>query len=80
MKEGRVTIPVMELEFNQPGNTIWIHGKGGTVLRIKATGKIIIDACNPGMVGSHGDLVVEGDIKICLAEDANMESLGHGLE
>ena len=65
----KVAIPVAELEFINGGNTIWIHSPlGGTVLRIKCSGKITIESCdsNPN---SHIDLMVEGNMNFCLSED-----------
>jgi hypothetical protein len=58
---------VCELEFNEHGgNTIWIHApNGSTTLRIKCTGKVIMDHCVTSPV-SHGDLLVQGDIHICV--------------
>ena len=65
----RISIPVCELEFVVDGNTIWIHSpRGATVLRIKTTGTILVDVCDSNPV-SHFDINVEGDIKICLADD-----------
>lgn len=64
----RVKIPVEELEFNVHGNTIWIQGLGGTVLRIKCSGKINISGCTDN-VCSHSDLMIDGDINFCLAND-----------
>lgn len=33
----RIKIPVVELEFEEGGNTIWVHGPDGTtVLRVRA--------------------------------------------
>ncbi len=66
---GRVNVPVEQLEAQVGGNTIWVHSpKGATVLRIKCTGKIIahVDCSNPV---SHADLMVEGDIELCLTEE-----------
>lgn len=64
----RVSIPVSALEFNVGSHTIWVQSENGTVLRLKCTGKINIDACkmNPS---SHSDIMVEGDINFCLSND-----------
>lgn len=66
-----IQIPVVLLEFDPNGHTIWVHGPdGATVLRIKSsTRRINVDRkCTN--VCSHADLIVEGDIDICLADDA----------
>ncbi len=65
-----VKIPVSSLEFNVDGNTIWIHDcEGGTAFRIKTKGKIKVDVCNNSPL-SHGDLIVEQDIEMCISENA----------
>jgi len=65
----KVKIPAAEIEFVNGSNTIWIHSPlGGTILRIKCSGKINIEKCdnNPN---SHSDIMVEGDINFCLSND-----------
>jgi hypothetical protein len=63
-----VKIPATEIEFHEGSNTIWIHSpKGGTVLRIKCMGKIEVHKCTSPI--SHSDLVVQGNIHFCVAED-----------
>lgn len=71
MKGDLVNIPVALLEFHEGQQTIWIHGPTGfTVLRIKCTGKITVDAaCNN--LSAHADIMVAGDIKICIPENTN---------
>jgi hypothetical protein len=70
MEKGyRVTIPVEAIEFNVGSHTIWIQSKNGTTLRIKCSGEIKIDNCKTSPV-SHSDIMVEGDINFCLADDA----------
>lgn len=65
----RVEIPVCAIEFNVGSHTIWVHSpQGGTVLRIKCNGKINIDQCTNSPI-SHSDIIVNGDINICLSED-----------
>ncbi len=61
-------IKAAQIEFNEGGNTIWVHGpEGATILRIKSTGKIKVSReCEN--VCSHSDMIVEGDIEICLVE------------
>lgn len=61
----RVEIPVVLVEFDDEGNTIWVQSEGGTVLRIKCTGKIKVDSKCINNV-AHADMMVEGDIEICL--------------
>ena len=59
-------IPVVLLEFKDGGNTIWVHGpEGGTVLRIKCTGKIRVNKCAASPI-AHADLMVTGDIEFCV--------------
>lgn len=65
---SRINIPAAVIEFDVNGNTIWVHNEQGmTVLRIKTMGKINIskECINPC---SHSDMIVDGDINICLAE------------
>lgn len=64
----RIKIPVHEVEFNVEGNTIWIQSVLGTMLRIKCTGKIKIDGCTTSPV-SHSDVIVQGNINVCLSKD-----------
>ena len=66
----RISIPVYAIEFNVGSNTIWIQSpQNGTSLRIKCTGKINIDQCKDSPL-SHSDIMIEGDINVCLSEDA----------
>ena len=62
----RVQISVAIAEFDDTGNTIWIHdSEGNTVFRIKCTGKFVIDeVCNNNV--AHSDILVDGNIEICL--------------
>lgn len=65
----RIVIPAGLIEFSQDGNTIWVQGmEGGTVIRIKCTGKIKADVCTISPI-SHVDLLVEGDISFCVSKD-----------
>ena len=67
---SRITIPVAQLEFEEGGDTIWIHSpQGCTTMRIKTMGKIVVDKCNTSPV-SHCDIMLDKDINICLSEDA----------
>lgn len=72
----RHSITAAEIEFDEGGNTIWVHGpQGATILRIKATGKILVhtECIN---VCSHSDMVVQGDITICLVPEPAREEHG----
>lgn len=65
----RIQIPVALIEFNVESNTIWIQSPlGGTTMRIKCSGKINVDKCSNSPL-SHTDILVNGDIDFCLAED-----------
>ena len=67
--KGRVIASVLALEFQEGGNTIWIQGpQGGTTLRIKTMGKVTASRCDTSPV-SHGDIVVQDDIHICIEAD-----------
>jgi hypothetical protein len=62
-------IPVLAIEFREGGNTLWIHGQGGTVLRLKTLdGTITSTACASPV--SHGDAIIKGSLKICLANES----------
>ena len=66
----RHSIEVAEIEFEEGGNTIWIHSPlGATTMRIKTKGKITTETCGTSPV-SHCDLIVEEDISFCLSDDA----------
>lgn len=66
---NRILIEAAAIEFSQGGNTIWVQSPhGGTVLRIKCTGKIITEACQNSPI-SHGDILIDGDIHICVSTD-----------
>lgn len=68
-KGHRIGIAVAAIEYNEGGNTLWVQGYGGTVLRIKTDGKITSSACANSPSVSHADLDVSGDIHICLGQD-----------
>jgi len=60
------TVPVAQLEFHEGGNTLWVHGPdGGTVLRIKTMGRIVVDN-NCASPTPHGDIIVNSDIHLCI--------------
>jgi hypothetical protein len=65
-----IQIPAACIEFNEQGNTIWVHSpEGATILRIKTMGKLVIQGECENIV-SHSDMIVKEDIHICLAHDA----------
>lgn len=67
--EERVKIPAAQIEFVDGGNTIWVHNNmGGTVMRIKCTGKIVTGTSKNSPY-SYTDMIVEGDISFCCSED-----------
>lgn len=62
----RYHIPVALLEFDEGGNTLWVHSpKGETVLRVKTMGRIVVNEKCTNIV-SHADIVVKDDIQICV--------------
>lgn len=69
---ARIQLEAVGLEFEEDGNTIWIHGLKGTLLRIKCTGKIVITSCTPGGA-PHADVEVKGDISFCMPEGPGEE-------
>lgn len=74
MTGDRVEIEVGLMEFVEGGHTIWIHSpEGGTVLRIKCSGKITVDAACRNNV-AHSDIMVDGDIEICVPEKTPCQS------
>lgn len=66
-----IIVPVAGLEFREGGNTIWVHSTtGGTTLRIRCTGKIVVDdRCTNNV--AHADVEVDGDITICLPKEVD---------
>jgi hypothetical protein len=70
-KQGEaVVIPVLAIEFREGGNTLWIHGPQGTVLRFKTlNGTITSKHCQSSPV-SHGDAILQGDLEICLGHES----------
>lgn len=66
----RIMIPACVIEFNVGSNTIWVQSpEGGTIMRVKCTGKINVDQCTNSPI-SHTDFIVQGDINFCLSTDA----------
>ena len=69
---ARVQLEAIGLEFEEGGNTIWIHGTEGTLLRIKCTGRIETKACAATV--AHADVIVQGDIAFCLPQPDDNET------
>lgn len=69
----QILLHAVGIEFREGGNTIWVHGNHGTILRIQCTGKISSTCC--ASPGPHADVRVQGDITICLpdSEEADEE-------
>ena len=70
---ARIKIPVEILEFDEGGNTIWIHGPAGaTVLRLKTMKSISVNReCQN--ICSHVDVICHDEIEVCVAEDVLVE-------
>ena len=65
MTDSHFQIKVNRLEFYSYGNTVWIQGINGTVLRIKTLGRIKLkDGCEN--ICAHGDIITPDDIEICI--------------
>lgn len=81
LKNGPIVIQASGMEFSDGGNTIWVHSPlGGTILRIKCSGRIITDECQFSP-NSHGDIMVSGDIHICVSDDiVSDEQMSRALE
>lgn len=75
---SRFLIPVRAIEFHEGQNTIWVHGTGGTVLRIRCSGKINVKPACTNPV-AHADVEVHGDIEICVPEDTAEETFDDQL-
>lgn len=63
-----IAIPVVQIEFYEGSNTIWVQGFGGTVLRIKTTQSITTEVCTTNLV-SRADVLTSHPIRFCLAGD-----------
>ncbi|TAL42823.1 MAG: hypothetical protein EPN91_07550 [Salinibacterium sp.] len=68
----RVQLEATGLEFEEDGNTIWVHGLRGTILRIQCTGKIRMISCDAGAT-PHADVKVHGDIAMCVPDGPDKE-------
>ncbi len=64
---ARIQLEAIGLEFDEGGNTIWIHGSQGTILRIKCSGRITTTHCTAP--GPHADVIVQGNILFCVPEE-----------
>lgn len=59
------TIEIGECELAWDGHRIWLNAAGGNVLRVKCTGRVIVDeACRNPV--AHSDICVEGDLNLCV--------------
>jgi hypothetical protein len=64
-----VMLPALGIELVDGGNTIWVQGKDGTILRIQCTGSIKIKSCATSTGGGpHADCRVQGDIEFCVPD------------
>ena len=73
----RVILKACGIEFEESGNTIWVQGPQGTLLRIQCSGQIRVRRCEAP--GAHGDVHVTGDIEICVpASELNPEARAPG--
>jgi hypothetical protein len=61
---ARIQLEAVGLEFEENGNTIWVHGRHGTLLRIQCSGQIKVKRCEAP--GAHADARVLGDIEFCV--------------
>jgi hypothetical protein len=64
---ARIQLEALALEFDEGGNTIWVHGPQGTIFRVKCSGRITVKSCSAP--GAHADVVVDGDIEFCVPEN-----------
>jgi hypothetical protein len=72
-ERARYCIDVLCVEFDDGGNTLWVQGRTGTVLRIKLSGKIKVDLCPESLSGSHADVEAQGDMRFCVGNDRHQE-------
>ena len=66
---SRIMLDCAGLEFYEAGNTIWIHGQHGTILRIQCSGRITVKSCQAP--GTHADIRVNGDIEFCVPDGSD---------
>jgi len=68
---SRYAIPAVLIEFDEGGNTLWVHGpQGATILRIKLLrGRFKVQK-NCENICAHADMQIpEGDVTVCLTDD-----------
>jgi hypothetical protein len=67
-----VTLEVSQIQFTDGGNTMWVHGvDGSTTLRIKTTGKFIMERCKDSPC-SHADIMLQGDVRVCVGSEVKL--------
>jgi hypothetical protein len=67
-----ITLQVSEIQFADGGNTMWVHGTdGSTTLRIKTTGKFIMERCTESPC-SHADIMMQGDVHVCVGSEVEL--------
>lgn len=69
---SRIQLVAVGLEFEEDGNTIWVQGPCGTLLRIKCSGRILVKRCSAP--GAHADALVAGDIAFCVPAGSDEEA------
>lgn len=72
MSSRRICLPVVCVEYDEGGDTIWVQGLAGTVLRIKVD-KVTSEQAIPEALGSFGECMATGEVKIYLAKDAELQ-------
>jgi hypothetical protein len=65
---AQIKLAVSEIEFEDNGNTIWVHSpRGLTILRIKTMGQIVTHKTQG--ISSHADVITEKNIDIFVVEE-----------
>ncbi len=58
-----------ECELCWDGKRLWLNSAGGNILRLRATGRVIVDEhCQNPM--PHSDIIINGDIPLCIPEES----------
>jgi hypothetical protein len=70
----RIQLEAVGIEFEEEGNTIWVQSAQGTSLRIKCSGQIKVKHCEAPEV--HADMIVAGDIEVCVPVGARAPATG----